>query len=557
MLLVLSLGIALSAAANATTLSSTVNRNQVSTNETLTLTVAIDEQVDSSLLDLAPLQENFEILSASPQSRSSFNMINGRSEKSASTTWAVTLVAKNEGILTIPSFTIKSAKSKPISIKVSNAKSNSNSNRALDVKVTSSAKEVYPNQQIIVEIELSARRNVRDLNGPQLVLPNADVQAFDQQNFQRVDNGIARQVVVLKYSVFAKQAGELTIPVMTYTGLENARRSLFGANGTQVIARSKPINITVKDAPISNGQQWFPAQDVSIKSTWSGDISTLKVGEPITRTVTITAKAQLASAIPPLEQPPLVADLKSYRDQPQLDTAKSTQGFVSTRIESEAIVANQAGAYVLPEISLSWWNTNTKKWQTSVIEAQTLNVSGVAETVDNSADRIDANTPIVESNPSGDSTPNTLWQLVSAGLAIIVLIQFYLLIRKPAPNPKPASTEKKNQSEKACWSALQRALKSNNGHEIRSALLDWGRVMLNTQNPLSLDALAQAGVRAGCVEEDLQPALTSLDRHLFAGGKMPNRDVLTKELAPLRTHLKKSIGSSQKAKPALNQLYPD
>ena len=47
--------------AHSATLSSTVNRNQVSTNETLTLVVAIDQQVDSSELNLSPLQQDFEI----------------------------------------------------------------------------------------------------------------------------------------------------------------------------------------------------------------------------------------------------------------------------------------------------------------------------------------------------------------------------------------------------------------------------------------------------------------------------------------------------------------
>jgi len=88
------LSLVFTTSADAATLTSKVTRNQVSTNETFTLTVLIDEQVDSSELNLESLEKNFEILSSTPQSRSSFNVINGRSIKSASTKWTITLFSE-------------------------------------------------------------------------------------------------------------------------------------------------------------------------------------------------------------------------------------------------------------------------------------------------------------------------------------------------------------------------------------------------------------------------------------------------------------------------------
>ena len=125
------------------TLSSTVNRNQVSTNETLTLTVSIDEQVNTSSLDLSELERDFEVLGTSPQSRSSINIVNGRSVQEATTVWTITLVAKRDGRLTIPAFSIGTAKSQAITINVSNAKHSSSSNLPLDVKVSSNRCLLY------------------------------------------------------------------------------------------------------------------------------------------------------------------------------------------------------------------------------------------------------------------------------------------------------------------------------------------------------------------------------------------------------------------------------
>jgi hypothetical protein len=552
-LLIFPLALMLLDVAAAATLSSTVDRNQVSTNETLTLTVSIDQQVDSSELDLSRLQENFEILAASPQTRSSFNRINGQSQRAASTTWTITLVAKNEGILTIPAFNLKSASSKPISIRVSNSSAANNSSLPLNVLVKSDAKEVYPNQQFVITVELSAGNNVRDLSGSQLAIAGADVEAFDQQTFQRVDNGIARQIVVLKYSVFAKQAGELTVPTMTYTALQNGQRSVFGSRGAQVIARSKSIQIKVKETPETGSRQWFPAEDVSITSKWSGDALTLKVGEPITRTITITAKAQIASAIPPLERAEIDLNLKSYKDQPQLETQKSNQGFIATRIESEAIVANQGGEFLLPAVSIDWWNTNTKQWQTSTVEPQRLNVSGVA------LPAIIATEPIaidsLTATAIADSSGTRLWQLISALLAIVVALQSYFLIIRPTPEQDLNSNQPQAVLEKAAWSALKGALKADNSRAIRNNLLLWGREILESETPVSLDRLTQAGHALG-VSAELKVAFKTLDAHLYQAGDKPDTAEMADMLTSLRRALLASFASTNNSKTRFEPLYP-
>jgi hypothetical protein len=550
--------------AAAANLTSTVNRNEVSTNETLTLTVSIDQQVDSSELDLSPLQENFEVLAATPQTRSSFNMINGQAQQTASTTWSITLVAKSEGILTIPAFNLKSATSKPISIRVSNRRAGKSSGKSsalpLDVTVSSGASEVYPNQQFIITVELSSSSNVRDLSGPQLVIADADVEAFDQQNFQRVDNGIARQIVILKYAVFAKQAGQLTVPIMTYTGLQNGRRSVFGNSGTQVIARSQSIEIEVKETPETGNRQWFPAQDVSITSKWSGDASGLNVGEPITRTITVTARGQIASAIPPLEQLAIDAELKSYKDQPQLETKKSNQGFVATRVESEAIVANKAGEYVLPALSIDWWNSNTKQWQTSTVEPQTLIVTGEAlPTVSLVAPIETESTPTSTTHINNAATNNSastrLWQIISALLALIVAVQFYFLIKRPKPKLVTNKDQHQNVSEKAAWSSLKGAINADNSRAIRNDLLLWGRQVLGLLEPASLDALAQAAHELG-VSDGLAEQFKALDAHLYQGGDKPKLAEMEQLLTDLRNKLLKSSANAKKTKVELEPLYP-
>jgi len=549
-LLILLSSFILSSLAEAVTLDSSVNRNQVNTNETLTLRVIIDKQVESSALDLSALKNDFEVLSVTPHRQSGVSFVNGKSESKASTTWTITLYAKREGKLTIPSFTVNSATSKPISINVGNATQGQNSTQPLAVKVSTNTDEIYPNQQFIVEIELSAASNVRGLSGPQLVIPNADVEAIDQQDFQRVDNGIERHVALLKYSVFAKQAGEIVIPIMTYTGIENGRRGVFGTRGTQVVARSKLLKLSVKDAPSKASQPWFPAQGVSITSRWSSDTSALKVGEPITRTITIAAKGQQASVIPPLDNAIIDAGLKSYKDKPQLNTSKSTQGLIATRVESEAIVANKAGDYVLPALSIDWWDTNSNKWQTSTLEQQTLSVTGSAAASVQAEQGIADAQPINSTSPTNAKT-NRLWQMLSALLALVVLIQFYLLYRKPKYQPEATSDDYINQSEQTAWASLQTSIKSNNYSELRNNLLRWARAALKSDAPISLDLLSKVGG-----SQDLLTFFDELDQHLYKGAKAPSNSQVGTLLKELRANIKQSQRKQSHSRPKLQSLYP-
>jgi len=562
--------ISLSLNSMAASLVSTVNRNQVSTNETLTLTVTIDEQVDTSSLDLSELERDFEVLGTSPQSRSSINIINGRSVQEATTVWTITLVAKREGKLAIPAFNIGTANSQAIAITVTNAKKSANSTLPLDVSVSANREVIYPNQQFIVTVELSAQRDVRDLSGPQLVVADADVEALDQQNFQRVDNGIARQIVVLKYAVFAKKAGKLTIPILTYTGLKNARRGIFGNSGDQVIARSTQIELEVKEAPInaSNSKQsWFSADNVSISSQWSTDISSLTVGQPVTRTITIAAKGQHASAIPPLDTLGTLDGLKSYKDQPQLETGKTSEGFIASRTESEAIVANKAGEFTLPAQSIEWWDNTSKSWKTASLAAETLVVTGSALAL---SDAPSPNAqPVLQTDNNADLGPNNIdhtakllpWQILSAALGLIVIFQLYLLRRLRGTRKLKATENLSLATEKSSWSTLQGALKSNQAAiEIRNAIVTWANSLGLSAEPMTLTKLSKIAD-----DSALSESLSALDRQLYQAqsdqGSGQSLDDLSSQLSNFRSKIRqtqdKLNAKNGQHHDSLKPLYPN
>jgi len=521
------------ATVNAATLNSTVNRNQINVNETLTLTVSYDKQVNSSELDLDELKADFEVLGIRPQNNSSISVINGQTSRVESTTWTITLTPKREGELTIPAFSIDNDTSQAITVSVNNSSPNNGANQALQVWVSANDDAIYPAEQLIVEIEISTQGNVSDLNGPQLIVNGATVEALGQQSFQRIESGVARQIVSLKYSLFAEQPGELVVPVMTFTGIQGGRRGFFGNTGNKVFARSEQLSITVKEKPTDSANTWFPADEVRIKSDWSGDTSKLVAGEPITRTITVTAHGQQASLIPPIRYKNSSAKYKSYKDQAQLDTQKSADGFIATRIESEAIVPSAKGQIELPELSVSWWNVEQERWEQAILPAETLTVSGAA-TTQNAVNPLNKLEPDpLTTTPTSDaataSKANLIWPLISAALAALCALQFWLILKlRRTPVVSNAQTETE-LSEKAAWRQLQRALASGNAMDIRNQLLVWAGTAFPDNERVSMQALIQL-----VDEPQLKTELSQLDRYLYSEDDHFDAKKLTSVIGLLR-----------------------
>lgn len=548
----------LAATVNAGNLSSTVNRNQISPNETLTLTVSYDEQIDSSQLDLKILEQDFDILGMSPQTSNSVSIVNGQASRQASTVWTITLIAKRSGTLTIPAFSIQQDRSNAISIQATDSAAVPASELPLTARVSTDRASIFPSQQLIVEVELSAQSNISDLNGPQLIINGADVELLDQQHYQRIENGLARQVVTLRYAAYANQRGDLIIPSMTYTGIKGGQRSLFGTRGQQVIARTTALEVPVTALPASDGAQWFPADDVQISASWSSDTTDIKVGEPITRTITVTAKGQRASLIPPFSEPSSIQNYKKYQDQPQLKDQKTSQGFVGIRTESEAIVASIEGELTLPELKVQWWDVNKNRWRTAVLPAQTHSVSAAnfADIPSGGEHSLDTSGLLAGTANSPQYSSNPIWQWLTALLALLCLLQFHLLYKLRKSNAPQSSINSPEPSETDEWASLQASFKRGEPKALRKDLLRWAKVAVPGPTHVSLQTIcAYADHFKDPRNAGLSPALTELDAHLYHGENAFDSDLIKNEINTLRKQIQERQKHLVKGSVELPPLY--
>src|SRR5690606_41551924 len=129
--------------------------------------------------------------------------------------------------------------------------------------------------------------------------------------------------------------------------------------------RTEEQRINVLPAPASaKGAPWLPANNVELTEHSSSGTDSLKVGEPITRTITIKADGVTAGQITPLETEN-VEGIKLYKDQAQNDDQKSAKGVVGSRIETIAIVPTKQGVFTLPATKVRWWNNHSQMMETA------------------------------------------------------------------------------------------------------------------------------------------------------------------------------------------------
>ena len=536
----------------ADTLTASVDRETLSLNETLNLVLEYDEQVNTRQLDLSVLQRDFEVLSNS--SASQVSIINGRQD--VSTRWNLTLLPNRAGRLLIPSFQIDGNYSEAIGLEVTEPENTGARTQPINVEVEISDESVVEMQQLLVKVRLIAAGDVRNLSGDNFAMEGAEIDLLDQKQFSQVEDGRNWQIIEWAYAIFADQAGSIEIPPQVFSGVVGSNRSVydpFGTSGQRVLARSEAIQVAV--TPAESQQNWLPASELLIESEWpsleESDSNEIRVGEPITRNITIAAVGQRMESIPPL------ADFssesfKQYADQPQLFEQTREDALIGVRRESAAIVPTKAGEMVLPEVRIPWWDTDEGAWKEAVLPEERINVLE-AETSASLAPPQSFSDPVtLEANSNQLLVSDPFWKWVSATMTLISVILAWILLRTRSRGYVPAPAEKQttgvDANEQRCWAQLQKDIKKANPAEVRASLERWCRAKWPTQ---SGSALANLSSRlSGAAKEELK----NLDRAIY--GNQTDAEVQMNDLAKELRNLRKASSDGESGQSALAPLYP-
>jgi hypothetical protein len=530
-----------------------VDRDTLSRNETLSLEVVYAERAESDAIDFDALLADFEILAIRPSSQTRIENFH----RSSQTSWQLTLMPKRSGTLHIPAFTLGTARTRPIDVIVTDAPESPEQGAPLAVSLGLDRERAFVGEQILLTITLSSARSVSDLRGSPPELPNAETTLVSQKEFQRVVQGEAFQIYELTYAVFPQVSGPLEIESLQYTG--TLRRSRL------VVARTEPRTIEILDPArnpeASRKRPWFPASGVALASEWSSDRDALRVGEPVTRTIRISAAGQHAAAITPLSLPE--GDYKQYAEQPTLVDSETPSGILGTRTESVVLVPTHAGELRLPPIEIDWWSTEAQRWKVARLPGETLQVaeSGTAAAP--------APPPLPAAPGSEDldvvdvPQPRAWPDALIGGLALLCvasigccawllrrLRQLEAAVSGSTHAAGPGSSDPP-RDESRSFDELLRSVAAEDARSTRRELIGWARTRWPEADVTRLDQIPELAS-----SDELRLILIGLDRALYRSGTAESEIDYPRLAAILEAIRAQTRTTRPERGPVLPPLYP-
>lgn len=352
-----------------------LDRNQVSLGDTVTLTLRTPGASLPSAPDLSPLQKDFQVLGQARTSEQSW--VNGQVQSSSAL--QIQLRPLHAGIIRIPSLTLGNQHTAPLVLHVAQGSTRASGKPGdpVFIQVSLSSHAPYVGEQVAMDVRLFYRDALVSGSPPVPNIVGASVMQMGRmQRYQTVRGGESYLVAEQHFAVVPEHAGKLVILPMVFQGqmMVNSQLGGFFGNVKPVSARSGEQVLTVRPRPSSApAGAWLPARQLALNLDGWPASGKVQVGQPITLTLRIGATGLMASALPEPALPPLSgADV--YPGKSQDVTHSSGSWLTGSRTRSFAVVPDRSGTLTLPAITLQWWNVVDNRVETASIPQQTLTV---------------------------------------------------------------------------------------------------------------------------------------------------------------------------------------
>ncbi len=543
-----------------------VDNPDVAPGDTVRLTLAHDGQTNTRP-DLAPLKQDFDILGSSTSSN--LQIINGH--VSSTTQLELSLAPKHNGHLTIPSVTWDSDRSPVLTVNVTANGGSANSSGATGATAT-------PGNRVFLEtdtdpkspyVQASVHVTVRvyagvPLSHGDLEFPDTNEAIVRQVGSDAIGNvvrnGQQYQVITRHYVLFPQHSGKVAIPGPTLSGEIPDRSGALGGLAdpfsgllgnspfSGMFGTRKPVRLhadsivlDVKPRPSGAGASyWLPARNLSLQAHWSPSQLQTRAGDPVTLDLKLQADGLTAAQLPDLSTLlSLPSQLKAYPDQPKLKDDPQGSDLIGSREQSIALIADEPGHFTIPELRLSWWDTQTNQAREAILPAQTLTVEpapGAASSLQ--APASNAQAPAIAQNgqaatspplgsaakPRSVTTPpsdRVPWKWMSLGLGLLWLgtLAAWLITRKRGGSPSGqssdalrSSAEPSEMRARPLRAAFLAACNNNDAPAARRNLLSWANAQRTGAPIRGLNALAKLTGDGNLTRE-----LQALDRACYAG----------------------------------------
>ncbi len=573
-----------------------VNRSQLSIDESLVLTIVSDGLTGQP--ELSPLSKDFEVLGTS--TRREVKIIQGVMSDLQS--WDIEMIPKRTGELEIPSLTLKGFSSNALTVNVTDAPSaQAQAQGPVFLEVNIDNPSPMLQAQVIYTVRFYSAVRIVDGELSEPVSDKLTIRRLgDDTGFFQERNGTRYRVVERRYAIFPRESGQIEIPPVTLrvnVPDDNDSTGSFFGRVKRLTRRGPAISLDVRGKPESDpGSWWLAAKSLQLSAEWEGNIQEFRVGEPLTRTLTLEVDGATGEQLPELK-PLQVPGLRVYADKPEIVEQPSSDTLLAKRVDKWAIIPQAAGELTLPAVELSWFDTVAETYRVASVPAQVINVLPQIQQPGNTAagsvnTDAPAGTSALQNDPSassGDtqsglqdnllnstagagqaegilSTQQSYWKTLALAaivawiLSSLVALRLWLRSRSDQRlqhSSRAGASVRDHESEKAALKAVDKTLKSSDSAaDVASAVLAWAACRWRHTPPQSLQELALRYP----AEQELQNQLHELDRlaygretHVADDANLPLRN----KFSQLPDLMRRLSNKTEISKVARAQTLPD
>jgi hypothetical protein len=329
---------------------------------------------------------------------------------------------------------------------------------ASNIEITANVSQLrpYQNQSLVYTARVIVRTNLSDAKFDDFAMPDAIVQKQGEpEERDTMENGRPAKIVTLHYLITPLKSGRLVIPPTALQGLamtaerdqfsdgfEDAFKALQQLDPNQVLggfgkfngfnsfkpfrAKSDPIVLDVLP-PVTAMDPWLPLDSLDIKEE-RDTRQQARVGEPVSRKITLLAEGGVGSQLPKLAPAQNGGDFKVYADKPQTgESVDGKTGYIrGWRQEGFSLIPQHAGRLTLPEIRIPWWDLQHHKIAYAVLPAAEIDVAESNGTASSTPQGGGTSSPQVQptSLPVAASAPlpGYVYALIGALAALLAVV---------------------------------------------------------------------------------------------------------------------------------------
>ena len=331
-------------------------------------------------LDAAALDADFDVISRS--SSRSVEDING--VRQTSVTWVLELKPRAAGIFTIPAVTVDGIPSDLLTLTVTDAPTGN----ARDVFVEAELDSERPwvqSQVILTQRVFSGIDIVEGSLGPPSGEDLEVRQLGEDRQYVAERDSREYRVTERRYALFPQRSGVLSVEPIVLSVLvpaEPSRVRGFFSPTRRIERRTAALTLDVQARPDGSSGWWLPASRVELSERQaSADgsgagiaVSTeVRVGEPLTRSVVLSASGVLENQLPVIDAPE-VEGLSIYADEPVRLSQVTADGIDASQSLSFAIIPERAGEFELPPVRVGWFDAAAGEERTAELPSRSLTV---------------------------------------------------------------------------------------------------------------------------------------------------------------------------------------